>query len=155
MAELKPGTRIVSNFFDLGDWEPDSTSQVGVHSVHYWVVPADVGGTWNLTVAGAGAERRYVVRLTQRYQRLTGAATANGHTLPLADMRLVGDSIAFALTDTIGGRPVAMRLSGRASGDGLTGTVATAGSAEQHAWRGARVPGERGSARRRPPHTRT
>ena len=134
LAELRPGTRIVSNFFDLGDWGPDSTSRVGVHSVHYWVVPANVGGTWKVAVVGPATGRRYTVRLAQRYQRLSGTATVNGHTLPVADTRLVGDRIAFTVTDTLGKRPVAMRFSGRASGDELTGTVMINGSAERHAW---------------------
>ena len=38
-AELKPGTRIVSHAFDLGDWKPLETHKVGSSTVYYWVVP--------------------------------------------------------------------------------------------------------------------
>ena len=39
LAELKPGTRIVSHAFDMGDWKPVETHKVGTSTVHYWVVP--------------------------------------------------------------------------------------------------------------------
>ena len=39
LAELKPGTRIVSHAFDMGDWEPLATYKVGSSTVYYWVVP--------------------------------------------------------------------------------------------------------------------
>ena len=40
LAELKPGTRIVSHAFDMGDWKPEASAQVGTSTVYYWVVPA-------------------------------------------------------------------------------------------------------------------
>jgi precorrin-6B methylase 2 len=39
LAELKPGTRIVSHAFDMGDWKPAATQKVGSSTVYYWVVP--------------------------------------------------------------------------------------------------------------------
>ncbi|MGH8727540.1 MAG: SAM-dependent methyltransferase [Burkholderiales bacterium] len=39
LRELKPGTRIVSYSFDMGDWEPQKTVQVNERKVYYWVVP--------------------------------------------------------------------------------------------------------------------
>jgi ubiquinone/menaquinone biosynthesis C-methylase UbiE len=39
LAELKPGTRIVSHGFDMGDWKPAGTYTVGTSTVYYWVVP--------------------------------------------------------------------------------------------------------------------
>jgi SAM-dependent methyltransferase len=38
-AELKPGTRIVSNSFDMGDWKPEKTVKVGTRTVYFWTVP--------------------------------------------------------------------------------------------------------------------
>jgi hypothetical protein len=49
---LKPGTRIVSNTFDMGDWKPDKESTVGdpadpdfpfSHTLLLWTVPARAG----------------------------------------------------------------------------------------------------------------
>jgi ribosomal protein L11 methylase PrmA len=39
LLELKPGTRIVSHAFDMGDWKPAATYKVGNSTVYYWVVP--------------------------------------------------------------------------------------------------------------------
>ena len=39
LAELKPGTRLVSHAFDMGDWKPAQTYKVGTSTVYYWVVP--------------------------------------------------------------------------------------------------------------------
>jgi SAM-dependent methyltransferase len=37
--KLKPGTRIVSHEFDMGDWKPERTVKVGSRTVHFWRVP--------------------------------------------------------------------------------------------------------------------
>ena len=39
LAELRPGTRLVSHAFDMGDWKPTQTYKVGTSTVYYWVVP--------------------------------------------------------------------------------------------------------------------
>ncbi len=39
LAELKPGTRLFSHAFDMGDWKPTETYKVGTSTVYYWVVP--------------------------------------------------------------------------------------------------------------------
>ena len=39
LAELKPGTRVVSHAFDMGDWKPAATAKVGASTVYYWVIP--------------------------------------------------------------------------------------------------------------------
>jgi SAM-dependent methyltransferase len=39
LLKLKPGTRIVSHDFDMGDWKPDKTAKVGTRSVYFWTVP--------------------------------------------------------------------------------------------------------------------
>jgi ribosomal protein L11 methylase PrmA len=38
LKELKPGTRIVSHSFDMGDWKPDSAAEVDGRKIYYWVV---------------------------------------------------------------------------------------------------------------------
>lgn len=39
LSELRPGTRIVSNTFDMGDWKPDKQTEVNGRTIYYWVVP--------------------------------------------------------------------------------------------------------------------
>ncbi len=73
LLALRPGTRIVSHDWDLGDWRPDLTLTVAVpdkpvgldkHSrLHLWRVPAAVQGRW----CGPAGQ---VLDITQRYQQL-------------------------------------------------------------------------------------
>jgi SAM-dependent methyltransferase len=78
LLALKPGTRVVSHDWDMGDWKPDQTTvvavpdkQVGLEKsskVHLWSVPAQVQGTW----CGAGFLRGTSLLLTQRFQEFEG-----------------------------------------------------------------------------------
>jgi len=40
LADLQPGTRIVSHAFDMGDWKPEQTMKVGGTTIYLWRVPA-------------------------------------------------------------------------------------------------------------------
>lgn len=40
LRDLKPGTRVVSHSFDMGDWKPDKESEVNGQRILYWVIPA-------------------------------------------------------------------------------------------------------------------
>jgi SAM-dependent methyltransferase len=41
--ELKPGTRIVSHAFDMGDWKPEQTREVEWRTIYFWTIPANRG----------------------------------------------------------------------------------------------------------------
>jgi hypothetical protein len=106
LLELKPGTRIVSNTFEMGDWKSDAeaTSEACTSwcKALLWVVPAKVAGTWRL-----GDQ---TLTLTQHYQIVGGTL---GST-PLDTGKLKGDVLTF----TAGGRTYA----GRVNGDRITGS---------------------------------
>ena len=74
ILEMKPGTRVTSNSFDMGDWRPDTTVNgfegCQYCTAHYWIVPAQVAGVWKLD----GGE----IALEQRYQVVTGTVRVNG-----------------------------------------------------------------------------
>ncbi len=81
LLALKPGTRVVSHDWDMGDWKPDQTTTVPVpdkkvgleksSKVHLWVVPARIEGLW----CGAGALRDFSLRVNQRYQEVQATLT--------------------------------------------------------------------------------
>jgi SAM-dependent methyltransferase len=50
LAEMRPGTRVVSENFDMGDWRADRRQRVGDTTLFLWVVPARVAGRWTLSV---------------------------------------------------------------------------------------------------------
>ena len=66
LLELKPGTRVVSHAFELGDWRADETAQIGFRHAFLWIVPAKVGGRWQFESGGM----RGTLDLDQTYQRL-------------------------------------------------------------------------------------
>jgi SAM-dependent methyltransferase len=87
---LKPGTRVVSNTFRMGDWEPDETAEVGCNSyctAYLWIVPARVDGTWK---TGQGE-----LVLKQNYQTFGGTLVSGGKSMPVQRGRLRGDQISF------------------------------------------------------------
>lgn len=85
LLELKPGTRVVSNTFPMGDWRPDEQATVTEQcqtwcSALLWIVPARVEGAWKLD----GRE----LKLAQQFQRLSGTlGAAPSMTPPCAAMR--------------------------------------------------------------------
>lgn len=92
LLDMKPGTRVVSNTFDMGDWEPDDRVQAGDSctsycNAHMWIIPAKVAGTWRL---GDGQ-----LTLNQTYQMLSGRLTQGGRSVDIADAKMNGRTITF------------------------------------------------------------
>lgn len=98
-AELKPGSRVVSHSFDMGDWRADSTLSVDTRIVYFWVVPADAAGDWALTAAIEGTEQRHNLNITQKYQDLTVAGT-DSVVIENDSTTLRGDSIRFIIGES-------------------------------------------------------
>jgi precorrin-6B methylase 2 len=112
--ELRPGSRVVSHAFDMGDWKPDSTFMVGTSAVFYWVVPANAGGEWVLTAPGG---KEYNLSLRQTFQNLEGTAERNGTSMPVSQGLVIGDKVILEIADPE--RPV--RLIGRIEADTMSG----------------------------------
>ena len=93
LDELKPGSRIVSHAFDMGDWKPDERDTVGYRNVYLWIVPAKVEGKWNVKAG----EQAFSLDIKQKFQELEGTATVNGKPAPVRDARLKGDEITFVV----------------------------------------------------------
>lgn len=95
LAEMRPGSRVVSHAFDMGDWVPTATDRVGGSTIYLWVVPARVAGRWRLEEGGRTAELTF----KQRFDRVDGrVATPDGPVL-LQEVRLVGPRLTFTLPD--------------------------------------------------------
>jgi SAM-dependent methyltransferase len=95
---MKPGTRVTSHQFDMGDWEPDQHLKVESRDAYVWIVPAPVAGEWVLKDErdSLGA----TLNLVQRYQRLGGTITVvGGKTQPLLGTWIDGDKLGFSFID--------------------------------------------------------
>jgi hypothetical protein len=112
LLDMKPGTRVVSNSFDMGDWAPDETIQAGAHicrtycTAYKWTVPAKVEGDWKLGDEGT-------LSLKQKYQILSGYLDVGGEQHEIRDARMQGKQIAF----TANGQ----RYTGQVDTDKITG----------------------------------
>jgi predicted RNA methylase len=93
---MKPGTRVVSNSFSMGDWQPDERAEVtedcrGYCRALFWIVPAKVDGSWAID---QGTSSR-ALSLKQEYQNLTGTITEGNVITPVTAGKLKGDEISF------------------------------------------------------------
>lgn len=126
LSELAPGSRIVSNSFDMGEWQPDRHEYArSSGGIMLWVVPARVAGGWTLDLG----DESFALDLTQRFQNFDASLARAGSALHVLDTRLAGERIAFMAGD--GHRRYA--FSGRVSGETMSGLV------QIHAVDGTRV----------------
>jgi hypothetical protein len=111
ILDMKPGTRIVSNSFDMEDWEPDQRETIpdcqSWCTAMLWIVPAKVEGAWQMTGGP--------LTLTQKFQVVTGTLG----TTAISNGRLNGAQITFMA----GGKKYTGTVSGNTiTGDGWTAT---------------------------------
>jgi precorrin-6B methylase 2 len=127
--ELRPGTRVVSNAFDMGDWKADRTLDVKTYSgmqgyAYLWIIPADVSGEWRLDAQDGSAKgRKYTLDLRQKYQEVSGTAGARGRTFPLANVSVRGDSLTFVVRDSTAAPGKPLKFTGRVAGDSAAGAA--------------------------------
>ena len=122
ILDMKPGTRIVSNTFDMGDWKPDKTKRLTGQDAssyiiaHLWIVPARVEGYWKVD----GGR----ISFSQEFQKVTGTLTLGEQKMEL-DGKLDGNTLSFHA----GG----VKYTGTVSGNTISGTHSGGGS-----WRATR-----------------
>jgi len=121
LLKMKPGTRIVSHAFTMGDWEPDETMSHEYARGYFWVVPAQVEGDWMFSGMEGGPMR---VSLRQTYQNIGGMFTRASNTQPLVGARLRGEDISFQFSTP---DKNVHSFTGRVAGDRITGTINSAG----------------------------
>ena len=142
--ELKPGVRVVSHDYHLGQWLPDDTIGFDVAekeaitgvpraTLYKWIVPAKVAGTWQIKVAGG---ETYELTLKQRFQTITeSSASVGNRPLRPQAVSLRGDEFGFMLPE---GRGVA-RFNGRVSGEAMEGMVELPGGKAPVKWTATRT----------------
>jgi Methyltransferase domain len=107
LLNLKPGTRIVSNTFDMAEWEPDDRKVIGPDgctswcTALLWIVPAKVNGTWK-TAQGN-------LKIAQSFQKISGTLG----TTPITG-KVTGDQISFTAAST--------SYTGRVNGNTIQGS---------------------------------
>lgn len=122
---MKPGTRVTSHQFDMGDWEADQLLKVEQRDGYVWIVPAAVGGEW--TLKDESGTLSATLNLVQRYQRIGGTLALAGKTQPLLGATLEGDKLNFSFIDSDNNlRNVQMKVTGSAMTGALSDVRRTA-----------------------------
>jgi hypothetical protein len=133
LAELRPGTRIVSHDYPLTGWIPEKYVQMDLDDkvqisgvtttlIYLYVVPAKVAGRWSAQMPPAVSRKPATLSLRQQLTRVSGSARLDGRDVPLEDARLRGDRLSFKLAGRRGA------FSGLVKGKTIEGVVDTGGS---------------------------
>lgn len=143
---LKPGTRIVSHDFSMKEWKADKSSEVDLerrsHSVYFWVVPANISGTWKWTSPSGKENDKYVLELEQQFQKIEGTLSVNGLRLSIERGELEGNKLQFTVGRTFEGQTVRLSFVGTVKGNSITGSIKTEAesAAKTSEWKAKRDP---------------
>jgi SAM-dependent methyltransferase len=95
ILKMKPGTRVTSHAFNMGDWEADVEIDSPAKAF-YWVVPAQVAGEWTISGMEPG---RTILKLSQHYQKIGGTLQIGNESQPLLNPKLEGATLSFTYLD--------------------------------------------------------
>ena len=95
ILKMKPGTRVTSHAFNMGDWDADIEIDSPAKA-YYWVVPAQVQGEW--LISGMETDRT-ILKLSQFYQKIGGTLQIGNNTQPLLNPKLEGSILSFTYLD--------------------------------------------------------
>ena len=135
-AQVKPGTRIVSHAFNMGDWEPDADRTVKIkgseYNAYFWVMPANMSGPWK--VKGDGKGMPETVFVDQTFQKFTVRTDDGGEVI--GEGRLHGKEFTLTLTKPAAGGPTG--FTGEIEGNTIK---ASAAGKRGGGWKAEREPG--------------
>lgn len=97
LNQLRPGTRVISQTFDMGDWIADERLHLGGVNIYKWIVPAHVEGAWEWEGLDGTL---YYVDLQQKYQEVDGSAWMADEEVYLESASLRGDSLQLGIRET-------------------------------------------------------
>jgi len=157
--DLKPGTRVVSHDFTMDDWEPHESVEIEVespanenfytdsywdrHNVYFWVIPANVTGTWDWTMDSGSEKKKYALNLDQSFQKIEGKATEGSRSISLTipDGQIIGDNLKFILERKVGGQTERLHFEGIVKGHTVEGNVTIEGQPDSsEKWKAKRNP---------------
>lgn len=123
---MRPGVRVTSHQFNMGDWEGDEVLDYEGRTAYLWLVPARVAGTWSFKEAD-NAVPPFTLTLSQNFQKIGGEVALGKARQPLMGATLKGEDLRFTFTDDKG---LVRSFHGKVSGKQITGQLRTASSAD-------------------------
>ena len=132
LAELRPGTRIVSHDYPLNGWLPEKTEQFDLEEkrdisgvtttlIYVYLVPAKVSGTWRASVPPAVSREPITLNLRQQITRISGTAKVNGKVVDVVETMIRGDRISFKVAG------LKSEFTGLVKGNRMEGTLESGG----------------------------
>jgi hypothetical protein len=130
LAELKPGTRIISHDYPLTGWIPEKYLQMDLDDkvqisgvtttlIYMYVVPAKVEGSWSAKMPPAVARQGATLQLKQQLTRVSGSAMLDGKEVPLEEVKLSGTNLSFRMSGRKG------EFTGQVKGNSIEGVFDT------------------------------
>jgi SAM-dependent methyltransferase len=134
LAELRPGSRVVTHDYHFEDWLPDDRIKLdvpekkvgtpGLAYVYMWIIPGQGGGRWQGRMPVAGGQVLPVeFDLEQRFQLLTGSASLGGRPATVVFAEMVGNDINVIFNAEVAGKTVRHEILATVRGDEASGTV--------------------------------
>lgn len=165
--DLKPGTRVVSHDFSMGEWEPEEVLDIkdkveyvpfqdtrdvedywNDHTVYFWVIPANVSGVWEWSLPSLSGNKTYKLEVEQNFQKLKGQAFEGTKPIPFhpKNGKIIGDKLEFTLERQAGGRTEKWLFEGMVRGQEMIGFVRIEGNPDfEEKWQARRDPSTRRS----------
>jgi hypothetical protein len=128
LAELRPGTRVISHDYPLTGWIPEKYVQMDLEDkvaisgvtttlIYLYVIPAKVAGTWSATMPPAISKQPATLQLKQQLTRVSGSVKLDGRDVPIHDVKLRGDQLSFKLSGRKG------EFTGQVKGKSIEGVL--------------------------------
>ncbi len=144
LLALKPGTRVVTHDYDMGEWYPDDQKTISVPEkvvgdpgksyIFYYLVPAAIAGKWESLIYTGGRGVIYEFNFDQSFQQAGGEARVDGKPARLPLFKVRGDQVSFDADLPQGSGLAKHRFQGRVTQDAIEGTVAI-GAQKPQPWK--------------------
>lgn len=162
LRDLSPGTRVISHDFGMAEWEPDRSAVISkddnkippvydtflldlnwrVHNVYFWIIPANVTGTWQWTMPAISGNKRYSLKLEQEFQEVSGTAFEGSSSIPvnIKNGKIKGNELEFSLERKQKEYTQKIHIHGFVKGHVIEGFVQIEGQPDAKIkWRAARI----------------
>jgi len=139
LEELKPGTRVVSHDFSMGEWKADQKADLMVdyriHNVYFWVVPANTSGKWRFNQPSNLPFVPFTLNLQQKFQAIGGHITNRSEVIRLKSADLTGSRIVFSFDRDPQDHAQTLTFEGTVKGHTMEGTLTILSGGESKAFK--------------------
>ena len=140
--EMKPGSRIVSHNWDMGNWKPDAITKIENRTVYYWMLPVNVSGEWSWTLPNDPLHQKYELKIEQFYQKGKGYLGFHNLKALIKNISVTGNKILISYEESIGADKFNISYEGILAADTITGkaTIKSGQAIVEETWHAIRKP---------------